>query len=115
LSWVRTSTALIGFGFTIVQFFHSNLIVANAVPIRHPEMPRYMGLALIAAGVLALLVALLASTAPLHAIYWEPRFCRTGGTGPGAGRDTDLCGRNLSVADWLLCIFSGTDTCDLKE
>ncbi|MFC7286762.1 YidH family protein [Herminiimonas glaciei] len=58
MSWVRTSTALIGFGFTIVQFFHSNLIVANAVPIRHPEMPRYMGLALIAAGVLALLVAL---------------------------------------------------------
>lgn len=58
MSWVRTSTALIGFGFTIVQFFHSNLISASDVPIRHPEMPRYMGLALIAAGVLALLVAL---------------------------------------------------------
>ncbi|MBF8177745.1 MULTISPECIES: YidH family protein [Oxalobacteraceae] len=58
MSWVRTSTALIGFGFTIVQFFHSNLISTSAVPFRHPEMPRYMGLALIAAGVLALLVAL---------------------------------------------------------
>jgi putative membrane protein len=58
MSWVRTSTALIGFGFTIVQFFHSNYVNTNAVPMRHPEMPRYMGLALIAAGVLALLVAL---------------------------------------------------------
>ena len=58
MSWVRTSTALIGFGFTIVQFFHSNLISTSAVPFHHPEMPRYMGLALIAAGVLALLVAL---------------------------------------------------------
>jgi len=58
MSWVRTSTALIGFGFTIVQFFHSTLVPLGGREIRHPEMPRYLGLALIAAGVLALFVAL---------------------------------------------------------
>jgi putative membrane protein len=58
MSWVRTSTALIGFGFTIVQFFHSSIINTETAPMRHPEMARYMGLALIAAGVIALVVAL---------------------------------------------------------
>jgi putative membrane protein len=58
MSWVRTSTALIGFGFTIVQFFHNSQGALSGREIRHPEMPRYLGLALIAAGVLALVVAL---------------------------------------------------------
>lgn len=58
MSWVRTSTALIGFGFTIVQFFNNAHGVLSEREVRHPEMPRYLGLALIAAGVLALIVAL---------------------------------------------------------
>lgn len=58
MSWVRTATALIGFGFTIVQFFHSGFIRPDGRQILHPNMPRYMGLALIASGVLALFVAL---------------------------------------------------------
>lgn len=58
MSWVRTSTALIGFGFTIVQFFHSTRGPLAGPDVRLPEMPRYLGLALIAAGVLALVVAL---------------------------------------------------------
>ena len=56
MSWVRTSVALIGFGFTIVQFFehlHSEVVA----PALRPEAPRYLGLALIAAGVLALLIS----------------------------------------------------------
>ncbi len=56
MSWVRTSVALIGFGFTIVQFFehlHSEVVA----PALRPQAPRYLGLALIAAGVLALLVS----------------------------------------------------------
>jgi putative membrane protein len=57
MSWVRTSVALIGFGFTIVQFFvrlHSD----ENVPVARPEAPRYLGLALIATGVLVLLVSI---------------------------------------------------------
>ena len=45
MSWVRTSVALIGFGFTIVQFFehlHSEVVA----PALRPQAPRYLGLAL---------------------------------------------------------------------
>ena len=57
MSWVRTSVALIGFGFTIVQFFehlHSEVVA----PALRPQAPRYLGLALIAAGVLVLLISI---------------------------------------------------------
>src|SRR4249920_189459 len=56
MSWVRTSVSLIGFGFTIVQFFehlHSEVVA----PALRPQAPRYLGLALIAAGVVALLIS----------------------------------------------------------
>lgn len=56
MSWVRTSVALIGFGFTIVQFFE-RLHVEGAKPALRPEAPRYLGLALIATGILALLIS----------------------------------------------------------
>jgi putative membrane protein len=49
--------ALIGFGFTIVQFFE-RLRSMETAPALRPEAPRYLGLALIAAGVLALLVSI---------------------------------------------------------
>ncbi|MQR00997.1 YidH family protein [Glaciimonas soli] len=58
MSWVRTSTALIGFGFTIVQFFRNTYGGPDNSTMLHPTMPRYLGLALIAAGVLSLFVAL---------------------------------------------------------
>jgi len=57
MSWVRTSVALIGFGFTIVQFFqrlHEMAGVASAV---RPQAPRHLGLALIGAGLLSLTVS----------------------------------------------------------
>jgi putative membrane protein len=57
MSWVRTAAALIGFGFTIVQFFERLSTMDNVAPAARPQMPRYLGLALIACGVLALLVS----------------------------------------------------------
>jgi putative membrane protein len=57
MSWVRTSVALIGFGFTIVQFFE-RLHSEAAVPALRPQAPRYLGLALIAAGLLVLLFSI---------------------------------------------------------
>lgn len=54
---VRTSVSLIGFGFTVAQFFQK---ILHNVPddIRHigPEAPRNLGLTLIAAGVVSLAV-----------------------------------------------------------
>jgi putative membrane protein len=57
MSWVRTSTALIGFGFTIVQFFQHLSQMQEVAPARHPGLPWYLGLGLIAAGVLGTLIA----------------------------------------------------------
>jgi putative membrane protein len=58
MAWVRTATALIGFGFTIVQFFaHLKTTEGVASPVR-PEAPRYLGLALIGTGIIASLIAL---------------------------------------------------------
>jgi putative membrane protein len=58
MSWVRTAVALIGFGFTIVQFFQRLSDMEGVRAPVHPELPRYLGLALILAGILALVVAL---------------------------------------------------------
>jgi len=58
MSWVRTSTALIGFGFTIVQFFERLHGMDGVAPALRPQMPRYLGLALIAAGIAGLLISI---------------------------------------------------------
>ncbi|MBO9710592.1 MAG: DUF202 domain-containing protein [Caulobacter sp.] len=52
---VRTSVSLIGFGFTVAQFFQK---VLRSTPEHHlsPEAPRNLGLALIAAGVASLVL-----------------------------------------------------------
>src|SRR5262245_11628080 len=58
MSWVRTSVALIGFGFTIVQFFERLQSTEGVAAALRPQAPRYLGLALIAAGVIVLLVSI---------------------------------------------------------
>lgn len=58
MAWLRTATALIGFGFTIDQFFEGLATIESAGPIMRSQMPRYLGLSLIAAGVLALVISL---------------------------------------------------------
>jgi putative membrane protein len=54
MSWVRTAVSLIGFGFTIVQFFHR---MPELAPAHVPDAPRYFGLALILCGVVALVIS----------------------------------------------------------
>jgi putative membrane protein len=57
LAWTRTGVSLIGFGFTIYQFFQ-RLQEATAPEAARPQAPRNFGLALIGAGVVALGLAL---------------------------------------------------------
>lgn len=59
MSWLRTATALIGFGFAIVQFFERLQATPAVRRALLPNAPQYLGLALIGAGVLAVLVATL--------------------------------------------------------
>jgi putative membrane protein len=58
MSWVRTSASLIGFGFTIVQFFERMQDIPGIAPAHFPEAPRYLGLTLILCGVFGLVVSI---------------------------------------------------------
>src|SRR5580658_8240243 len=58
MSWVRTATALIGFGFTIVQFFARFQDMPGVAPAYFPHAPRYLGLSLILCGIMALLISI---------------------------------------------------------
>ncbi len=57
MSWVRTAVSLIGFGFTIVQFFERLGDMDGVGMATRPQAPRYLGRALIGAGVAALLIS----------------------------------------------------------
>jgi len=57
MAWLRTAVSMIGFGFTIVQFFERMASMEGVKSALRPEAPRYLGLALIAGGTLALLVS----------------------------------------------------------
>ncbi len=58
MAWVRTCTALIGFGFTIVQFFERLATTPGVSEALRPQAPRYLGLALIGAGIAGLLISI---------------------------------------------------------
>jgi putative membrane protein len=58
MSWVRTAASLIGFGFTIVQFFDRMQDLPGIAPAHFPNAPRYLGLTLILCGIAALIVSI---------------------------------------------------------
>lgn len=58
MAWVRTGVSLIGFGFTIVQFFDRIGTIPGVAPARFPEAPHYLGLMLIGCGDAALASAI---------------------------------------------------------
>jgi putative membrane protein len=78
MSWIRTATALIGFGFAIVQFFVRFEQMPGARPAAYPSAPRDLGLALIACGVLALFIA-------IWQYLWIIRYLWGGSFAPIAG------------------------------
>ncbi len=58
MAWIRTSVSLIGFGFTITQFFaRLRDMPTNAVRPMGEAAPRDLGLTLIACGVAALAIS----------------------------------------------------------
>jgi putative membrane protein len=73
MSWVRTATALIAFGFTMVQFLERLAVQPGAAPAHLPHASRYVGLALIVTGALALLVAV-SQYRRLLSHMWQPGF-----------------------------------------
>jgi putative membrane protein len=78
MSWVRTSVSLIGFGFTIVQFFEHFAGMQGIEPALRPQAPRFVGLALILLGVGALAVSLWQYQTLLRYL-WSTQFQRLAG------------------------------------
>jgi len=98
MSWVRTAVSLIGFGFAIVQFFERLQQTPGVRPAYIPNAPRYLGLALIACGILALLIS-------VWQYWWTVRYLWGGSFASIAG--TKIEGRHspvLAVAVLLICI-----------
>jgi putative membrane protein len=58
MSWVRTSTALIAFGFTIFEFLYRFNKTPGVEPPEYPRAPWFLGLGLIGTGIVGLIIAL---------------------------------------------------------
>lgn len=78
LAWIRTAVSLIAFGFTIVQFFERVQDMPGAAPATFPNAPRYLGLALILAGIGSLLVS-------MWEYRWTVKYLWSGDYAPIAG------------------------------
>ncbi|MGN6110883.1 MAG: YidH family protein [Kofleriaceae bacterium] len=80
MAWIRTGAAMIGFGFTIVEFFSKFSQMAGVAPAHYPRAPRDLGMALIAVGVVAQVAALWQYRAFLRYLRGE-QFAAIAGTG----------------------------------
>jgi putative membrane protein len=72
MSWQRTAIALIGFGFAIVQYLAHLEETPGARAAVLPHAPRYLGLALIACGILALAISLWQYAWGIRYLWGEP-------------------------------------------
>lgn len=100
MSWVRTAVSLIGFGFTIVQFFDRLHEMPGASPARFPAAPYYLGLSLIFCGVLALVVS-------IWQYRWTLRYLWSGNFAAVAGMTQEGAQTPL-IAVSIALIFIGT-------
>jgi putative membrane protein len=72
MAWLRTATALIGFGFAIVQYLQHLQQVPGARSAYLPEAPQYLGLALISCGILALVISIWQYRWGIRYLWGEP-------------------------------------------
>ena len=84
MAWIRMAITLVGFGFTIVQFFERLNDMEGVAPAVQPFAARYVGLVLIAAGVAALVVSALQYRATIRYL-WQNEFAAIAGIGRAPG------------------------------
>jgi putative membrane protein len=84
MAWIRMAITLVGFGFTIVQFFERLNDMEGVAPAAQPFAARYVGLVLIAAGVFALVVSALQYRATIRYL-WQNDFAAIAGIGKAPG------------------------------
>lgn len=84
MAWIRMAITLIGFGFTIVQFFERLNDMEGVGPAAQPFAARYVGLVLIGAGVVALVVSVVQYRATTRYL-WQEDFAAIAGIGKAPG------------------------------
>src|SRR5262252_5257922 len=72
MAWLRTAVALIGFGFAIVQYLEHLEATPGARAAYLPHAPRYLGLALILCGILALVISIWQYWWGIRYLWGEP-------------------------------------------
>lgn len=98
MSWLRTATALIGFGFAIVQYLSHLQQIPGVRSAYLPRAPEYLGLALIVSGILALLIS-------IWQYWWMLRYLRGGSFAAiAAMKQERMQSPVLAVAVLLICI-----------
>src|SRR5215471_19412957 len=83
MAWLRTAVALIGFGFAIVQYLQHLEQTPGAHAAYLPHAPRYLGLALIACGILALVISIWQYSWSIRYLWGEPYTPIAGATREG--------------------------------
>jgi putative membrane protein len=96
MAWVRTAIALIGFGFTIVQFLDRMKDMSGVAPPRFNDAPRYLGLSLIFCGIAALLISIWQYRWGLRYL-WSEEFAEIAGARRG-GLKTPLFAVSVALA-----------------
>ena len=97
MSWVRTAVSLIGFGFAIVQFFERLQQMPGTQAALIPTAPKYLGLALISCGIVALIIA-------IWQYNWTVRYLRSGSFAKVAGLKEGMQSPVIAVAVLLTLI-----------
>ena len=98
MSWVRTATALIGFGFAIVQYLDRLQQLPDTRPAYLPNAPQGLGLALIGCGIAALAVS-------LRQYWWTARYLSGGAFAPIARMKAEgMQSPVVAIAILLMCI-----------
>ena len=98
MAYMRTAVSLIGFGFAIVQFFDRLEQMPGVSTARFPEAARYLGLALIVCGVLAMVIS-------VWDYRWTVRYLWGGGFATIAGMKREGLRTPLyALALALICV-----------
>ena len=84
MAWIRMAITLIGFGFTIVQFFERLNDMEGIAPAAQPFAARYVGLVLIGIGVVALFLSAVQYRAMIRYL-WQDEFGAVAGIGKAPG------------------------------
>jgi putative membrane protein len=105
MSWMRTGTALIGFGFAIVQYLDRLQQIPGTNPAYLPSAPRYLGLSMIAAGVLGLLISIVQYRWTLRYL-WHGSFASIAGIKQEGMQSAALAVAVLLIGVGLFAFFA---------